>query len=367
MPTLLDRPTNDAFQLLHTIAQGYEAAGVWPCWQWVKRELWLQERDAEEILLGLPTWRHGYRSIRPVSTGHLPDNDHPIALTVHGMANLIQPGVKLLCDGFLMAINVALVMQQGIRPSVTEAVELKVPAEDFVRTVNGQAGTDLNADELFAVLRAEPATWRGVGMNGGQWGWDLTDVRLSRYAGLQSTEDYLTRLEEIVGLPAAVAVPADLSPMALPDALDHLDLAWRLATTERLVHVPRAAMAAKLTQPAASVEEFESRCSTLADLLNSLNLPSQGGTLQNLKTRLGGLLGDDACRAQAAVDVLRWVVALRAGQQHRGADARAEQAKLALGLATYTGNWGAAWDRLRAVTVQALDTIREEISSLLDR
>jgi hypothetical protein len=88
-------------------------------------------------------------------------------------------------------------------------------------------------------------------------------------------------------------------------------------------------MAAKLTQPAASVEEFESRCSALADLLGSLNLPSQAGTLQNMKAKLGGLLGERAGRAQAAVDTVRWVVALRAGQQHQGADVRAEQAKVA--------------------------------------
>lgn len=367
MSTLLDRPSDDALLLLHVIATGYETAGTWPCWQWVKQELWLQERNAEEILQDLPTWRHNYRSVRFVSNGRMPDNGDPIALAVHGMAHTVQSRVRLLCSGFLTAINVALVMQQGIRPSVTRPVELKVSAEDFVRTVNGQARTDLEANDLFAVLRGEPATWRGVNMNGGQWSWDLTDVRISRYAGIQSVQDYLARLEEVVGMPAVAVPSAALPPMAVPDALDHLDLAWRLATNERLVRVPRAAMAAKLTQPAASVEEFESRCSALADMLSSLNLSSQGGTLQNMKSRLGELLGDHAGRAQAAVDVLRRVVALRAGQQHQGADTRAEQAKVALGLASYPGNFGAAWDHLRAVTVQALDIIREEIGSLLDR
>jgi hypothetical protein len=122
-------------------------------------------------------------------------------------------------------------------------------------------------------------------------------------------------------------------------------------------------MAAKLTQPVASVEEFESRCSALADLLNALNLPKPA-TLHNMKARIGELLGDEAGRAQAAVDTLRSVVALRAGQQHQGADTRAEEARVSLGLAAYVGNWEGAWNHLRAVTVQALDTIREEIGSL---
>jgi hypothetical protein len=157
---------------------------------------------------------------------------------------------------------------------------------------------------------------------------------------------------------------ATLPPMALPDALDHLDLAWRLATNDHLVHVPRAAMAARLTQPVASVEDFESRCSALADLLNALNLPKPA-TLHNMKAKLGELLGDHAGRAQAAVDTLRQAVALRAGQQHQGADTRAEEARVALGLTAFPGDWEGAWDHLRAVTVQALDTIREEIGSLL--
>jgi hypothetical protein len=61
MPTLLDRPRDDALQMMEVIARGYETAGSWPCWQWVKQQLWVKNLDAEEILQGLPTWRHGYR------------------------------------------------------------------------------------------------------------------------------------------------------------------------------------------------------------------------------------------------------------------------------------------------------------------
>jgi hypothetical protein len=363
MPTLLDRPSDDAVEMLQVIARGYETAGVWPCWQWVKQQLWLKDLDGEAILKGLPTWQHNYRSVRAGAHGQMPDNGEPVPLSVHGMALMVLPGVRLLVRGFLTAINLAIVMQRGIAPSVTEPVELKVTGEDFARTVNGQAGTELRVDQLFGVLNGEPATWRGVNQNAGQESWDLTDVRLSRFAGIQDVQDYLARLEEMVGLSQASPRSEPLGPMALPDALDHLDLAWRLLTSEHLVRVPRAAMAAKLTQPAASSEEFESRCSALADLLNALNLPKPA-TLHNMKMRLGELLGEEAGRAQTAVDTLRSVVALRAGQQHQGADARAEQARVSLGLAAYAGNWEGAWNHLRGVTVQALDTIREEIGGL---
>jgi hypothetical protein len=64
-----------------------------------------------------------------------------------------------------------------------------------------------------------------------------------------------------------------------------------------------------------------------------------------------------------AVDTLRSVVSLRAGQ-HQGADTGAEQATVGLGLAPLVGDWLGAWNHLRAVAVQALDTILEEIGSL---
>jgi hypothetical protein len=86
-----------------------------------------------------------------------------------------------------------------------------------------------------------------------------------------------------------------------------------------------------------------------------------------MKAALGDLLGQEtAGRAQAAVDTLRRIFELRAGQQHHGADKRAEQARIALGLAQFGGDWASAWDHLRSTVMQALTTIREEISPLTD-
>jgi hypothetical protein len=145
MPTLIDRPSNDTLEMLQVIARGYEAAGVWPCWQWVKQQLRLRELDAEEILQGLPTWQYNYRSVRAGTNGQLPDNGDPVALSVHGMALMTLPGVRLLARGFLTAINVAVGQQRGLTPSITEPVELKFTGEDFTQVVNGTAGTDLKS------------------------------------------------------------------------------------------------------------------------------------------------------------------------------------------------------------------------------
>lgn len=277
------------------------------------------------------------------------------------------PAARQLVDAFLTALKTAAVMQRNISPEPTKPTELKVPGDDFTRTVNMAARTELSAAQLFAVLGGEPATWLGINQHSGNWTWDLTNIRLAPYAKVQTVEDYLALLDAFVALPQQPALPEYLPPLALPEAFDHLGLAWRIATGQRLFHIPRAAIPAKLTQPAGSQEEFESRCSALCDMLRSFDFPAEGGSLNNMKARLSDILGDEAAdRARAEVDTLRRIFELRAGQQHHGADTRAERARTALGLAQFGADWAGAWDHLRATVVQALTIIREEISPLTD-
>lgn len=160
--------------------------------------------------------------------------------------------VQRLVDAFLAALKTAVVMQRGIKPEPTQPVELKVPGDDFTRTVNMAAGTELGADQLFGLLGGEPATWLGASQQNGQWTWDLTNARLTPYAEVRTVDDYLVRLDALVALPQQPVLPEYLPAMALPEAFDHLGLAWRIATGQHLFHVPRAAVPAKLTQPAAS-------------------------------------------------------------------------------------------------------------------
>ncbi len=371
MPSLRDPLPDDTIQFLRVAADGHNAAdGRWPYWQWVRQQLLTQhDLDAEEILRGMPTWKHNYRPAYAGNLGSPPESSDPVRLTVHGMTYVSPavPSIQELVNAFLAALKIATIMQQGIRPRPTELVELKAPGDDFTRTVNMEARTSLSADQLFDVIKGEPATWRGAMRQNNLWTWDLTEVRLTPYTQVQTIDDYLARLDELVAIAQSPALPQYLPPMALPDAFDHLDLTWRIATGEHLFHVPRAAIPAKLTQPVASAEEFESRCSALADMLKSFTFPTEGGSLNNMKIRLSELLGDQAAgRAHAAVDTLRRIFDLRAGQQHHAADTRAEPAKTALGLTQFGSDWAAAWDHLRALVVQALTTIREEISPLTD-
>jgi len=86
--------------------------------------------------------------------------------------------------------------------------------------------------------------------------------------------------------------------------------------------VGRAGPLATMTQPASTREEFESRCSGLADLLNGFTTAvkedKSAGTraaksLQGLRSELGVRLGDKARRAQDAVDMLHHIARVRHG------------------------------------------------------
>ena len=215
MAGLLDELPDDTISFLRVIADGFAAAGgCWPCWQWVRQELWNRHGlDAEQILAGLPTWEYDYRPVRLGYRGKpVPEIADQVPLTIHGMAYVFPavPAVGELVDAFIAALRTAAVMQRGIRPQPTRPAELKVPGDDFTRTVNMTARTELSTDQLFAVLRGEPATWLGISQQNGSWTWDLTSIRLAPYAEVQTVDDYLALLDVLVALPQPPAVPGYL-------------------------------------------------------------------------------------------------------------------------------------------------------------
>lgn len=375
MPSLLENPDPAAVKLLNTVAEGYEALNTWPderakpevrwpFWEWVRFRLEQDGFDAEEIYARMPIWQHGYRFIRAERGTLYPGMTESVALTVAGMHYAQHPAMESPIKAFLAALRLAAQQQKSAPPQPDQLFAIQLPLIEFATTVNNISGTSVDPEALAAILRGEPATWSGVNQSGGQWSWDLTRVRLRPYRELFECEDYLIQLEKLIGVNENPVSSEPLPAMALPDALDHLDLAWRLVTKGPLLQVHRVTVAAKLSHPAISADEFESRCSALSDIMNGFNLPSDGGTLNNMKAKLTDLLGTQAGRAHEAVDTLRDVVAVRAGQQH-SVVVRAERARSRLGLNALVGDWAGQWEQIRGVTVQALNTIREEISVLI--
>ena len=373
MPSLLEPPSDETLRLLRHVADGYlDAGGQWPVWQWVRARLDADGLDGEDVLRRLPSWQYGYQSVWfAKSAGQPPDLGDQVALRVHGLVHIHHLTLDQQLQAFLAALVEAQDRQARIVPMPTEVVEVEVEGREFTQRVNMRAGVNLAPHQLGFLLGKEPATWGGVQERNGSFTWDLTRTRLRPYHGLRSGQEYLEVLENLVGVPSVGVSPLLLPPLALPEALDHLDLAWRLLTKKRLVQIPRAMLAAKLTLPAISGEEFESRLSGLADLLASMTVPvgellADSKPMMRLKAELQRRLGDQAAPALEAVSTLQSVANLRNSQQHQGSAARYDSDRAALGLERFGSDWPGAWEHLRAVTVDALTRLREEISVLLD-
>lgn len=186
-----------------------------------------------------------------------------------------------------------------------------------------------------------------------------------RAGGSQCWEWLIEPMQEQLTIPA--------SPLALPETLDFLDTAWRVAFGKRhaLLRLRDTTSSAKLSQACTTRADFESQLSALADILKAMDIPDallsktreipkdQTFTrlLDCLQTRLEG---SDYPEVERAVSMLRTVNDIRVALQHSGATRELPASMAKLGI-SYPPQWGDAWDRIRASTIEALRVIREKV------
>lgn len=172
------------------------------------------------------------------------------------------------------------------------------------------------------------------------------------------------RIVDVETAPAVDSVP----PQAIEQALDDLDVRWRLAFgNRRVLRLPGAADVSVLALPCGSRDEFERRLSSLADIMKRLDIPDElfpSGTELPEPTHTHRLLEllfesrladeDHLGQLTEAVSTLRGINQLRVGGQH-GGDAQKTRAQVADKLGVpLDGAWGEAWERVRALAARAL-------------
>jgi hypothetical protein len=139
------------------------------------------------------------------------------------------------------------------------------------------------------------------------------------------------------------AIPA--SPLALPEALDFLDTAWRFAFGKRqaLLRLRDTATIAKLSQACTTRADFESQLSALADILKAMDIPdallsktkeiNKDHTLTRLLDCLQGRLeASDYQEVERAVSTIRTVNDVRVALQHGGASRELPTSLAKLGI-----------------------------------
>ncbi len=370
MPLLTDAPAPRELQLLRDVAEGFSAnRGAWPVWQYVLLCQSAADADGETVLRGLPRWQYSYR---PVWTGSTdpPALEAPVHLTIHGMLHCEHPGVQDLMLAFVACVRIANERVREVVPLPDRVQALSIDGFDLTTEANLRAGTAVLPGQLCDVLKHEVPTWSGIKGEGDSFAWDLSQARLRPYRHIASGQDYLSVLEDLVGTSRYAAAGEPLPPAALPQALDRLDLVWQLTFSKKLLNVPRASLPVALTLPVSGVEEFHSRCSALADILDGL-APKTGAergrdVFERMNARIRDKLAPGAGRAINAVRILRSATGVRDGQQHNRAQAKYEPARRALGLTGFGDDCTGAWEQMRQRVCEALDVIADELLTHLE-
>jgi hypothetical protein len=350
-------------ELLAIIGDAVMTTGAWPVYQYVQAKLDDLGLDSEEVFAGLPSFSHlhlTYSLVRRDRTGR---EEEPVKLTVAGMAHL-DPFASTV-EMFLRVVNELANRRAAapFEPSRVVTVELSWP----------ELVTDLGLDReplvelLPELLQGEPATWHGTQQRGDA-GWIYQpSSHLRRFRGVREVNDYLTRMRAWTMPPEPAPAPQPVSPLGVVAAFDYLDVVWQLTFGRKLLHVPIAERAARLTLPVSTPEEFDNRLSALGEMFKGLDAAPDmdAGPFDKMRRFLTSQLPAESLPAvRAAIDTLFQVTHIRNGGQHFGAATQAAVALPALGLEFPVINHAAAWRIVQTHVINALDTIRVEVNAL---
>jgi hypothetical protein len=394
---LLAEPTEPQARLLELIYRGREEAGCpnfervdarrsgpmrrvgkqgdWPIFQYVQVLLHQEHGlDARAVIAESPSvsihagpGRYGWLRFDKPNAQSLQPEDK-IGLTVSGMAWVARAEAEVAI--FLEVLGFLLERDRALVPSPITVQTVEVRSAELQRRLEPR--WNLREPELASIpdiIDREPATWhcqvqrRG---DGGDWTARLSPF-LRDYEGVNSANEYVERLVQMIAPPLPPPPPLHLSSLSLPEAIDYLNAVWRVHADKPLLRIARAEAAAKLALGCATADEFESRLSALCGILDALQIPQTDGDkkLVDLKAYLDAQLDPDAAaRAGAAIDDLRACFDLRAWRQHPGTEERGLRGMRRLGIELPTPNWGEAWHDLQARATTALAALREEIDAI---
>ncbi|TDD87357.1 hypothetical protein E1293_08095 [Actinomadura darangshiensis] len=383
-PSLHAPLTDQQKRLLQVVYDGFSARASWPVWQYVDLRLDAEDIDAEAVLASLPRLAEGWPGV--ASYGLVSTSDSGphlrtttvLRLTAAGLR--LIPGTEPLQSAFLAAIQLMTERERAIQPDPTKEVLAHVDSEDVKSRLWSHAGkaggpppSDLVLAAVGTLLANEPLrAWSGLGTRAGG-GWQmrlltgLGGIRAMR--GVESIDEYVERILQLLTPAPNPTPPRPVGHMDLPQAIDYLDVVWKLKTGQRLFAGLHMANCARLAQPCASEEEFNPAMSALAEVFACVvpigrMSPPRTGALSALKDALPeGLAFEGKGRIKDSIDTLRKVVVIRNGQQHGDAKSKAVTAYRDLGISYPPYDPGHTWTALVIIAQGAVDAIREEIQA----
>lgn len=368
--------------LLTLLGEVHEERQVWPIWQYVDEHMAREGHDAAHVVATLPSIpgsgpQAGRYTLISYGGQVPPGPDQRIRPTVAGLAHLprLEPVTKM----FLRSITVLVSLRNWAHFDPDKVTDVTVSNADLIN----QVGVDLQRwlPLLPELLQGEPGVWLTQQVPGDKSlsrdhpGWYdawRPGKFLDRFAGCASVEEYLVRMADLWHPPSPPSPLVAPSPLGLANALDYLDVVWRLKFGRRLLVLPGAEKTTRLAFDAGSAEEFDSRLSALGDILSALDASGLKGTSGgHAVQRIFDAMplecpGVDRGRLDRAHPVLKAAIDLRNGLQHHGKDPqRVVDALSAFGLPYPVLNHTTAWRTITPTVVEALNTLREAIQATL--
>jgi hypothetical protein len=381
MHALLAEPTVEQKQLINTILQGRlelnppnYALGVepaderpfWPNFQYVERRLYRQfNLNVREVLSTCPMLRGSGGNYGWIWSDHQFRDESRIGVTVAGMRHVDAPVAIEPIGLFLHMLTLMVAAELVFEPSPAEVVPVKLTTEtahELLKQLDQQLDLGPRAfDDVRELLRHEPGTWHSSAT---ETEWTLSPF-LRLYRDVETAERYVERVIDAYTPAQPDPEPLYPSSLALPEAIDYLNLVWHKHAGTPLIRIGRAEAAVKLALDCATADEFESRISALCTILGAIHLPDRGESkLMDLRAYLLERLGGEGSRAAEAIDDLRAAFDVRVWRQHAGTDARGARGMARLGISLPVDDWGAAWTHIQGRMVAALSALREELEAI---
>lgn len=381
-PLLVDL-TDEQADLLQLIHDEFEQYVRWPIWQYLDLTLTPPLGTAERALLSLPQIsdtrpmgrRYGLVSWMSSGGTTVPRADTPMALTIAGVQHVRPDGP--LSKLWIKLLQYLITQQSRLQPSSTEVVTCTVSDKELARLVPSPPGDTAAQERLLGQLRLlldqEPLLQSRVEHPhplDGPWTIKVPPEIL-RYEGLETVDQYVDRLTDILTPDVPPYVGSAASGLSLPQAISFLDAVWHARVGRRLFANLDAGSIEKLGLPVTSAAELDSWTSALSDVLSHIRVPPDD-SIQRKGRRQSTVLGDwlarqvpdaEAERVNYEIDVLIQTGNIRVGAQHSASSHKAVKAFEALGLPFPPTDWHGTWSVLHQRVVGALDAIREEVQA----
>lgn len=380
--TLLEPLTDNQQRMVELIAGAFiESRWEWPVFDYIEGLLDREGIDAWTELARLPQQPgSGYGAAWWDRAGNAPPApDKPVGLTLLGLhhAEVREQVSAGLVPLFLDLVRFLAEWRRQRPLSPVHARKLEVSSDEVIAALRdrGQRASVLEPKLLESLLTREPGTWGGGGRSTPDGGWTRGVTRnVYRYEHVETIEAYVEAI--VAAFPSKVPSPqpATPSPLGLVAAIDYLDTVWRLTAGngEHLFRLHGAQRAALLAFPAQTADEFDSRLSGLGELLRSVRLPDGAPTprrkrdepLCRFEAYIKSLLPGSQTRIERSIETLHDVLRVRDAGQHTAAGEKGAAALVALGIGYPPPTWTYGWTVIMARTIEALDALREELTTL---